>query len=619
LRAKSLLFILAAYFCSTSLLAETKSAQTTVHPETVEQWHTITLFFSGPDTSESAETNPFTDYRLQLRFTHAEVSYEVRGFYAADGNAAESGAEAGNIWQARFSPDRPGTWNWVASLRTGDGIAVLDDHSTGEAFALADSNGSFKVVAARSSQQRDARDFRLQGRVISDGHYFRFGKDGPYLLKGGANSPENLLAMVDFDNTYRMQEQRRDGEASSPGTIHSYPTHVADWQAGDPVWQGGKGKALIGAINYLASTGMNAAYFLTLNIEGDGRDVWPYADPADFTRFDCSKLDQWEIVFEHMQRRGIMLHIVTQETENELMLDQGETGFLRKLYYRELISRFAHHPALVWNLGEENGPASFSPLGQTAEQQKAMATYMGNHDPYGHPLLIHTHSIPEWKDGILSPLLGHQPLDGLSFQVDNLLQVHDEVVKWRQLAIEAGRPWLITMDEIGQWHTGAVTDIEDPGRDSLRHHVLWGSLLAGAAGVEWYFGARHPHNDLASEDWRQRENLWTQTRQALKFFEKHLPYWEMKATPGLLQANHHYTFAKPGKVYAIYLPGQSERVTLDLETHDGEFQVSWYDPILGGELQTGDTARLKGSGRQSLGRPPRSADQDWVVLVKRIP
>ncbi|MEZ5397230.1 MAG: hypothetical protein R2724_31245 [Bryobacterales bacterium] len=34
-------------------------------------------------------------------------------------------------------------------------------------------------------------------------------------------------------------------------------------------------------------------------------------------RYDVSKLDQWEVVFRHMDRLGLMLHVVTQETEND--------------------------------------------------------------------------------------------------------------------------------------------------------------------------------------------------------------------------------------------------------------------------------------------------------------
>ena len=36
----------------------------------LKKWHPITLSFTGPETSESASTNPFTDYRLEVTFTH---------------------------------------------------------------------------------------------------------------------------------------------------------------------------------------------------------------------------------------------------------------------------------------------------------------------------------------------------------------------------------------------------------------------------------------------------------------------------------------------------------------------------------------------------------------------
>ena len=59
-----------------------------------------------------------------------------------------------------------------------------------------------------------------------------------------------------------------------------------------------------------------------------------------------------------MDGLGILQHVVLQETENELMWDAGDTGPMRKLYLRELIARFAHHPRLIWNIGEENGNES---------------------------------------------------------------------------------------------------------------------------------------------------------------------------------------------------------------------------------------------------------------------
>ena len=62
-----------------------------------------------------------------------------------------------------------------------------------------------------------------------------------------------------------------------------------------------------------------------------------------------------------------MLHLLTQETENETLLDNGETSVQRKVYYKELIARFGHHLGIIWNMGEENGPSApdqWSPIGK---------------------------------------------------------------------------------------------------------------------------------------------------------------------------------------------------------------------------------------------------------------
>jgi len=106
---------------------------------------------------------------------------------------------------------------------------------------------------------------------------------------------------------------------------------------------------------------------------------------------DVSRLEQWEIVFSHAQTRGLFLHFKTQEAENQGLLDGGETGPQRKLYYRELIARFGHHLALNWNMGEEIGPWQEKPPmpPQLTPQRLAMAEYFYQHDPYHHHVVIH--------------------------------------------------------------------------------------------------------------------------------------------------------------------------------------------------------------------------------------
>ena len=57
--------------------------------------------------------------------------------------------------------------------------------------------------------------------------------------------------------------------------------------------------------------------------------------------------------------------------------------------------------------------------------------------------------------------------------------------------------------------------------DDGRKNGLWGTLMAGGWGNEWYFGYQHAHSDLTCEDFRSRDRWWDYCRYALEFFKKH--------------------------------------------------------------------------------------------------
>src|SRR5262245_60324548 len=59
----------------------------------LKQWHKVTLTLSGPQAEETSNApNPFMDYRMTVTFTHesGSPSYVVPGYFAADGNAANT-------------------------------------------------------------------------------------------------------------------------------------------------------------------------------------------------------------------------------------------------------------------------------------------------------------------------------------------------------------------------------------------------------------------------------------------------------------------------------------------------------------------------------------------------
>lgn len=314
-----------------------------------KQWHNVILTLDGPYAHElDIEPNPFTDCNLTVTFTHesGSPSYKIPGYFAADGKASESSAQSGTHWRAHLSPDKAGNWTYTTSFTRGK-YAALD----GGGAAVAPFHGITGIFTVAVSD-KSGRDFRGKGRLQYVGkHHLQFAGNQEFFFKVGADSPETMLAYKDFDNTVAMKK-------GVP--LKSWEPHVKDYKEGDPTWKGGRGKGLIGALNYLAAKGVNGISFLPYNAGGDGDNIWPFVSREEKLHYDCSKLDQWAIVLDHATTKGLYLHFKLQENEmddNRLgdkgeksnvpeSLDGGKLGPERKLYCREMIARFAHALAL---------------------------------------------------------------------------------------------------------------------------------------------------------------------------------------------------------------------------------------------------------------------------------
>lgn len=607
----------------------------------LRQWHKVTLALDGPYARErDDEPNPFTDLAFRVTFTHESGSprYVVPGYFAADGNAAESGAASGTTWLAHLSPDQIGVWSYHVSFTRGRD-AALD--GGGEALKPFDGqSGRFEIAPS----DKTGRDFRAKGRLSYVGkHHLRFAGSGEYFLKAGPDAPETMLGYADFDNTL----------AGLPDKVplKTWQPHARDWKEGDPTWRGGKGKGLIGALNYLAGKGVNSISFLTYNAAGDGDNVWPFVQREDKRHYDCSKLGQWGIVFDHATALGLHLHFKLQENEMDddrrgmnakpggvpESLDGGRLGPERKLYCRELIARFGHSLALNWNIGEENT--------QSTGEIQDMLRYLRDTDPYQHHRVIHT--FPPQQDKVYPPLLGAESeLTGTSLQ-NGWNAVHQRTLQWIRESDRAGKPWVVANDEQNPAGLGVPQDIGYRGTDGLaietgkkkenattgdvkskpytmhdiRKLTLWGNLMAGGAGVEYYFGYALPENDLVCEDFRSREKSWDYCRIALDFFrDEKIPFADMRSTDPLIgnerSDNSKYCLAKPGELYLIYLPSGGG-ADLDLGGVPGRFQVRWFNPRAGGGVQTGSVDQVEGGGPVSLGTAPSDVGEDWAIIVRK--
>jgi hypothetical protein len=601
----------------------------------LKKWHKVTIDFQGPATSETDAANPFMNYRLDVTFTNGTKTYIVPGYYAADGNAAQTSANTGNVWRVHFAPDATGTWTYKVSFRTGVNVAVADNALSGTATSFDGQTGTFNIA----NSDKTGRDLRGKGRLQYVGqHYLRFAETGDYFIKAGADSMENTLAYDDIDDTSNRKGLRK-----------TWSLHQRDYDATDAsayTWKNGKGSELLGAIKYLSDQGMNVFSFLTFNLGGDDENAFPqllkisvaqyeglaainnnqqnrvnnWNQAVHHDRFDVSKMAQWENIFEYADKKGMYLHFKTMETETDDLMDNGTLGNDRKIYYRELIARFGHHLALNWNISEE--------ISLSVPVVKNIASYIKATDPYYHNIVLHTYPNNDYNVYYGALTGNNSELTGASMQIGTLDAIHNTIKTWVTNSATSGKKWVVANDEQGNPETGVALDGGYPAnqlpaastrpdnRDEVRNKVLWGTLMAGGGGVEYYYGYQTGCTDLNGQDHRTRETKWKDAKIALDFFNKYLqPHLTtMINNDNLTSVINDYTLTKPGSIYVSYLPTGGGTM-INLAGASGSFTIKWYDPRNGGALQNGNVTTVNGGGNVGTGNPPNSSGSDWVVVL----
>jgi hypothetical protein len=308
----------------------------------------------------------------------------------------------------------------------------------------------------------------------------------------------------------------------------------------------------------------------------------------------------------------MFLHFKTFEAESIWLMGGSDLSDERKLYYRELIARFGHHLSLNWNLSEETSV--------DVSLVKKTAAYIANLDPYKHHLVQHTYPLGHGK-GVEKPnydyyylnLLGSQStLTGASLQLQKD-DVHSEVKRWYELSEASGRIWAIANDEQGNAQIGVTVDAGHPSykamkpdnREEIRKKVLWGTLMAGGFGVEYYYGYATESNDLNNQDHRTRATKYEDAKVAIDFFQNEIDFINMKPADEITSISDDYVLAGENQI-DVYLPnGGNTNINLP----NGKWSVSWFDPIKSGGLKS----RTKAS--KVISAP--NSDHDWVAVLTK--
>jgi hypothetical protein len=378
--------------------------------------------------------------------------------------------------------------------------------------------------------------------------YLKF-RDGPYWLKAGCDDPENFLG--DYQN-YNTPSKRKT------------------------------------AVDYLADRGINSLYIMTHNLGGDDRDVWPWlgatqqeamSNGGDNARFDVAKLNEWRELFEYMQTRGVVPYLVLED-------DSAWKGYAHARYYREIIARFGYLPALIFNCGEEHNE-NYS-LSQALDFMRQLQQI----DPYDHPRGIHNVNRPN-DDYIDSEYVDFTSIQtgspGSRTGLQNALEHNRIAIEWINRCLARKRRVLVVNF--------------DEARPEEDRHCWWSVYMGGGV---WETHVRQPY-DQPFSSW---EPAWTQLGGARTFMES-LPFWEMQPHNELVTDGNAFCLAKPGHIYALYLPTGGS-ITVRIEP-DGTYEVAWWNPANGrdGSFQNDETIA---GGLQRLTAP---GDGDWVLRINR--
>ena len=317
----------------------------------------------------------------------------------------------------------------------------------------------------------------------------------------------------------------------------------------------------------------------------------------DFTRFNTPYWQKWERMVRFARDRDVIISVIQDISTHKAQ--PAEYSEDERRYLRYAVARLSAFSNITYDLGDDMD--SF----RDEKWVHATGTLIESWDPYKH--LATSHPVHRENQDRASPWFGFTSIQ------DWRRPQHALMLEERQIQIKTGRIIPQTNEEYGyedhypHWAPG-------PGSDSSEtlRQMAWEIAMAGAYGT-------------AGETCRRGTNIWPDTGGGwingrgddtmvmLKGYEHMVDFftsfewWKTEPHDELVN-NGAFCLAKPGEIYAVYLPKEGD-ITIQLAP--GTYEATWFSAFTGEKIPL---PPVQGPAWKS---PKTPGWLDWALLLEK--
>ena len=375
----------------------------------------------------------------------------------------------------------------------------------------------------------------------------------------------------------------------------SWTSFIAPW----PTATGVRYLHLLGRAGQRYGFGLGRGVFDSLATLGTPEDI--YHPSFDYSRFQVAYWQKFERALRFARDRDVIFSLVLDMNDSRVHPAQGSADEHRFIQYA--VARFGAFSNITWDLGDDLDRY------RDDEWTRATGTLIKELDPYrhlatSHPVdNVHQDRTADW-------------FDFTSFQEWSRTQ-HAFMLGERKEQARLGRIIPQTNEEYGYedhyplWANGPGSD----SADTLRR-TAWEIVMAGGYQTSGETARR------GTNVWPDRGGGWMNGRgddtmtmfkgyaHMVDFFTS-FDWWDAEPHDELVNKGN-YCLAKPGEIYALYLP-HAGYVTVRIQP--GQYGATWWEAATGRQIALPSFNVTAPSWTS----PAAPGEGDWALLLRRRP